>query len=126
MNILLIEDDLMVRHALGHALASENYRVVPARNHQEALTELNRQPADQPIDIVLMDLNPPNENAWDTVEQLTSLQPNLPVVAMTTRAEEQVSISKAISVDALMEKPLDLPRLMATLNQLTSRTPLPS
>jgi hypothetical protein len=40
---------------------------------------------------------------------------------MTTRVEEEVSISKAISVDALMEKPLDLPLLMATLNQLTSR-----
>ena len=126
MNILLIEDDIMVRHALGHALASENYRVVPARNHEEALSELNRQPADQPIDIVLLDLNPPHEDAWETVERLTSLQPNLPVVAMTTRVEEEVSISKAISVDALMEKPLDLPLLMATLNQLTSRPPLDS
>jgi DNA-binding response OmpR family regulator len=120
-NILLIEDDGMVRHALGQALTVENYRVVAARNHQEALSEFQSQPADQPIDVVLLDLNPPNENPWETVECLTALQPDLPVVAMTARVEEQVSVSHAISLDALMEKPLDLPLLMATLTQLTSK-----
>ena len=120
MNILLIEDDLMVRQALGHALASENYRVVPARNHQEALSEFKSQPADQPIDVVLLDLNPPNENAWETVKRLTSLQPNLPVIAMTARVEEHDFSTSAKAVDALMEKPLDLPLLMDTLSQLTS------
>jgi DNA-binding response OmpR family regulator len=122
-NILLIEDDLMVRQALGRALACENYRVFPARNHQEALSEFQRQRADQPIDIVLLDLNPPNENPWETVGHLTALQPDLPVVAMTARVEEEVSMANAISVDALMEKPLDLPLLMATLTQLTSKPP---
>ena len=111
----------MVRHALGQALRVENYRVVPARNHEEALSEFQRQPVDQPIDVVLLDLNPPNENPWETVECLTALQPDLPVVAMTSRVEEQVSVSKAFSLDALMEKPLDLPLLMATLTQLTSK-----
>jgi DNA-binding response OmpR family regulator len=111
----------MVRHALGQALTVENYRVVAARNHQEALSEFQSQPPDQPIDVVLLDLNPPNENPWETVQRLGALQPDLPVVAMTTRVEEHVSVTNALSVDALMEKPLDLPLLMATLNQLTSK-----
>jgi DNA-binding response OmpR family regulator len=123
-NILLIEDDLMVRQALGHALACENYRVFPARNHQEALSEFQRQPADQPIDVVLLDLNPPNENPWKTVERLTALQPDLPVVAMTARVEEHDFTASALAVDALMEKPLDLPLLMDTLNHLTSQPPI--
>src|SRR6266478_313164 len=84
-NILLIEGDLMVRQALGQALAVENYRVVPAQNQQEALREFSRQPIDQPIDVVLLDINPRDENAWETVERLTALQPNLPVIAMTAR-----------------------------------------
>src|SRR5947207_11336450 len=114
----------MVRHALGQALTVENYRVFHARNHQEALNEFQRQPADQPIDIVLLDLNPPNENAWQTVERLNSLQPNLPVIAMTARVEEHDFTSSAHFVDALMEKPLDLPLLMDTLNHLTSQAPI--
>jgi CheY-like chemotaxis protein len=122
----LIEDDLMVRQALGHALATENYRVVPVRNHQEALSEFKSQPADQPIDVLLLDLNPPYENAWETVERLTSLQPNLSVIAMTARVEEHDFNSCAHAVDALMEKPLDLPLLIDTLNELTSHPLIPS
>src|SRR5262249_49358259 len=98
----------MVRQALGQALAVENYRVVPARNQQEALHEFSRQPLDQPIAVVLPDLNPVNENAWETVERLTALQPNLSVVAMTARLEDHDSTSFAPSLDALMEKPLNL------------------
>src|SRR5436190_19144927 len=95
MNILLIEGDLMVRQAIGQALAVENYRVVPAQNQQEALREFRSQPIDQPIDLVLLDLNPREENAWETVQCLTALQPNLPVVAMTARLEEHDSTAIA-------------------------------
>jgi two-component system KDP operon response regulator KdpE len=123
-NILLIEGDLMVRQALGQALTVENYRVVPARNQQEALREFSRQPSDQPIDLVLLDLNPTNENAWETVKRLTALEPNLPVVAMTGRLEEHdsISISSAPVFDALMEKPLNVLLLLKTLNDLTLET----
>src|SRR2546427_11598926 len=57
-SILLIEDDLMVRQALGQALAVENYHVVPAANRHEALREVGQRQ----IDIVLLDLNPRGEN----------------------------------------------------------------
>ena len=113
----------MVRQALGQALAVENYRVVPARDQQEALREFNRQPVDQRIDVVLLDLNPRNENAWETVQRLTALQPNLPVIAMTARLEEHDSTSFAPALDALMEKPLNVVLLLQTLNDLTSPTP---
>ena len=110
---------MTVRQALGRALTVENYHVVSARNGQEALSEFSRRPADQPFDVVLLDLNPPNENPWMTVKHLAAVQPGLPVVAMTTRVEEHTLTIKARVLDALMEKPLDLPRLMDVLDQLT-------
>jgi DNA-binding response OmpR family regulator len=113
---------LMVRQALGQVLTVENYRVFPARNQQEALREFRSQPIDQPIDVVLLDLSPRDENAWETVQCLTALQPNLPVVAMTARLEEHDSTAVAPALDALMEKPLNLGLLMQTLNDLTSLT----
>lgn len=124
-NILLIEGDLMVRQALGQALAVENYRVVSARNQHEALREFNSQPIDQPIDVVLLDLNPRNESAWETAERLTALQPDLPVVGMTGRLEEQRCIPIAAILDVLMEKPINLILLMHTLSELTSGTEAP-
>lgn len=124
-NILLIDDDSVVRQSLGQVLSVENYRVVSACNQLEALSRFHSQPIDQPIDVVLLDLNPRNENAWDTVRHLTELQPDLPVVAMTTRFEQHDSTARAEVIDALMEKPLDLVLLVKTLDQLTSQPPEP-
>jgi len=119
-NILLIDDDLMVRQALGHALTAENYQVVPAANRHEALHEIGQQR----IDILLLDLNPRTENGWETLQRLTALQPHLPVVAMTARPEHEPN-SRAQAVDALLEKPLSLSVLLQVLNQLASQTPTP-
>ena len=110
----------MVRQALSQALVVENYRVVSARNQNEALAEFNSQADDQQIDLVLLDLNPRNESAWETADLLTALQPDLPLVAMTGRLEEQDSVSAAPVFDALMEKPINLNLLISTLSQLTS------
>jgi DNA-binding response OmpR family regulator len=112
----------MVRQALGQALTVENYSVVSAQNQREALIEFNSQPLDQPIDVVLLDLNPRNESAWETVDRLTALQPDLLVVGMTGRLEEHCSIPAAPVFDALMEKPINLLLLLRTLDELTSET----
>jgi DNA-binding response OmpR family regulator len=117
--ILLIDDDLMVRQALEHVLAVENYQVVPAANRQEALQEFGKRQ----IDIVVIDVNPRHENGWETVQRITSLEPRVPVVGMTARAEQQEFTSSADAVDALMDKPLDVPVLIQTLNELLSQTP---
>ena len=119
-NILLIDDDLMVRQALEQALSVENYQVVLAANRHEALHEVGQQP----IDVVLLDLNPRNENGWETLQRLNALQPHLPVVAMTARPEHEPK-SRTHAVDALLEKPLSLSVLLQVLNELTSQTPTP-
>jgi len=118
-SILLIEDDLMVRQALGQALTVENYHVVPAANREEALREIRLHS----IDIVLLDLNPRSENGRETLQRLTALQPFLPVVAMTARPEQENS--NAHAVDVLVEKPLNLPVLLHALKELVSQPSKP-
>src|SRR5262245_26107622 len=117
ISILLIEDDPWVRQALGQALAVENYHVVPAANRQEALREFGNHF----IDILLLDVNPWNENAWETVRRLTALRPHLPVIGMTARPEQHDS--SALAVDALLEKPINIYSLIQILDQLWSQRP---
>jgi DNA-binding response OmpR family regulator len=117
-SILLIDDDAMVRQALGQALTIENYQVVPAANRLEALREVSQQR----IDIVLVDLNPRSGNGWETLQHLTALQPHLPVVAMTARPEEHGTRSSTPGVDALLEKPLNLSVLLHILRELASQS----
>jgi DNA-binding NtrC family response regulator len=115
----------MVSQALDQALTVENYRVVSAQNQREALMQFSSQPLDQPIEVILLDLNPRNESACETADRLTSLRPDLRVIGMTGRLEEHCSIPTAPVFDALMEKPINLLLLLRTLCELTSETRCP-
>ena len=67
--------------------------------------------------LVLLDLNLPVQDGWDLFEKLTSNNPLLPVIVITARPN-QVFPALASGVGALMEKPLDLPKLLNIIRQL--------
>ena len=117
-NILLVDEDLPVRQALERALTAENFQVVFAASMHEA----EQRFGEYHIDVLLLGLNSRNESGWDTVQRLTALQPLLPVIITTARPGHQMSANTP-AVDAWMEKPLDLPVLIQTLNELASQTP---
>jgi DNA-binding response OmpR family regulator len=118
-HVLLVDEDLPVRQALGRALTVENFHVVSAGSGSEAVQRFG----EQSIDVLLLDLNPQSERGWDTLRRLTALQPLLPVIIITARAGQLTSGSTARTVDAWMEKPLDIPVLIQVLNELASQTP---
>jgi len=111
--ILLVDDDAGVRDSLGDLLETEGYVVIPAANGQEALELVEKSGTD----LVLLDLNMPVKNGWDTFKQLTSGNPLLPVIIITARPNQLFSALGA-GVGALMEKPMDIPALLQTMEKL--------
>jgi hypothetical protein len=65
-----------------------------------------------------MDLNPRFENPRETLDYLTTLQPDLQVIAMTSSPEREVDNPGAPRYNALFEKPLDFPGLVATIRRI--------
>lgn len=110
--ILLVDDDPAVRSALAQVLAEEGYTVICGANGEEAL-----RAADNAIDLVLLDLNMPVRNGWDTFERLTAQHPLVPVIIITARPN-QLFTALSAGVGALMEKPLDFPVLLETIRDL--------
>ena len=113
--VLLVDDDASVRTSLARVLETANLRVIQAANGVEALNEISRQR----VDLVLLDL--PEKNGWDTLRTLASFHPVLPVVVMTARSLQLVQAA-AIGVGAVMEKPLDFPKLLRTVDELLSNS----
>jgi len=111
--ILLVDDDPGVRRMLVRVLEEEGYLLVPAGTGREALQRL----AARDIDLVLLDLNLPLENGWETFQRLNTENPCLPVIIITARSN-QVFPALASGVGALMEKPLDLTKLLQTIAEL--------
>jgi len=111
--VLLVDDDPTVRDSLSDVLVAEGYFVVPAANGQQAL-ELASQ---SPVDLVLLDLNMPIRNGWDTFEQLTREHPLIPVIIVTARPNQLFTALNA-GAGALLEKPLDIPMMLRTMEKL--------
>ena len=111
--ILVVDDDLSVREMLTRVLAGEDYLVLPAASGLDAV----KIAAATQVDLVLLDLNMPGQSGWDTFERLTAKDPLVPVVIITARSN-QLFAALASGVGALLEKPLDFPKLLQTISNL--------
>src|SRR5437867_3152368 len=115
--ILLVDDDSTVRDSLNDVLQSEGYLVIPAENGQQALDLANKSS----VDLVLLDLNMPVKNGWDTFEQLTREHPLIPIIVVTARPNQLFTAAGA-GVGALLEKPLDIPTLLRVTRRLLAES----
>jgi CheY-like chemotaxis protein len=115
--ILLVDDDTTVRESLNDVLVSEGYVVIPAENGQQALDLANQSP----VDLVLLDLNMPVKNGWDTFEPLTREHPLIPIIIITARPN-QLFTSLSAGAGALLEKPMDIPMLLRTIAKLLAES----
>ena len=115
--VLLVDDDSTVLESLTDVLVAEGYVVIPAENGQQAL-DLDARSA---VDLALLDLNMPVKNGWDTFEQLTREHPFIPIIIATARPN-QLFTALSAGVGALLEKPIDIPTLLRTMENLLAES----
>ena len=115
--ILLADDDPGIREMLGRVLLAENFQVVTAATGEETT---HRFAATEP-DLILLDLNMPDGDGWWAFRFINAEQPMLPVIVITARPNQFPRASE-LGVDAIMEKPLNLPVLLNEIKKLLAET----
>jgi DNA-binding response OmpR family regulator len=115
--ILLVDDDSTVRDSLQDVLVARGYVVIPAENGVQALHLASLMT----LDLVLLDLNMPAKNGWETFERLTTGNPLLPVIIITARPN-QVFTALSAGAAALLEKPMDISILLEAVARLLAET----
>lgn len=116
--ILVVDDDPQIRQSLAKVLRAEGYEVVLAANGQTGIEQFNTER----IDLLLLDLNLPDNSGWDVFGALTSLNPFVPIIIITGR-DKQRELAAGAGVGALIEKPLNVPRLLETVKDLLAEPP---
>lgn len=105
--ILVVDDQVSIRSALGRMLTLEGYEVIPAADGDEA-TRLWR---DHGADLVIMDLFMPEKDGIETIAELRASSPGIPIIAMSGGGtSNQVNVLEAASLlgaVATIEKPFD-------------------
>lgn len=106
--IMIIDDEQMILDMLCDQFELENYRVITAKNSEEALHKLAQQP-----DIILLDINMPGMNGLDLCRAIRN-HVTCPILFLTARIEEadRVAGLQAGGDDYIM-KPFSLAELTA-------------
>ncbi|MGB0060412.1 MAG: response regulator [Candidatus Binatus sp.] len=117
--ILVVEDDEDAREAMVALLQMKGYRAVSAGNGREALDYLEEAPAP---DLIILDLWMPVMDGWHfRSEQIKNPRlAHIPVIVVT-------ALSDRADVDAneVIIKPVDVDRLLSTVDHYCRRGPTP-
>lgn len=116
-NILVVDDERSIRDALSKVLRAEGHGIVLAKDGEEAIEKL----AQEPIDLLVLDLGLPVKDGWVALHWLAHVNPLLPVVVITGKWK-QGALCEGAGVDVLMEKPLDVPLLLQIICELLQET----
>jgi two-component system, cell cycle response regulator DivK len=118
--ILVIEDDEMNADMIAQRLELWGYRVFTAGDGSRGI-ELAREAAP---DLILMDVSLPEVDGWEITRRLKAeaATRHIPVVALTAHAMESDRVKALQSgCDGYETKPIDFPRLLATIEALLGR-----
>ncbi len=118
--ILLIEDNEFNRDALGRLLVRHGFSVLVARDGAEGVElALQARP-----DLILMDLGLPLIDGHEATRMLrgTPATEGIPIIALTAHAmDSDRAHARASGCDAFETKPVVLPRLLGTIEDLLAR-----
>jgi DNA-binding response OmpR family regulator len=108
--ILIVEDDRSVHQLLAAAMDGNDYELVWTQTAHEAL----RRSLDERFDLILLDVNVTDMDAWKALDWFSVLHPFRPVVMLTARPD-QSRRAKVFGAMLALEKPLDQTRLLQTV-----------
>ena len=111
--ILLADDDDSVRKMVARVLESAGYQVLQAATGREAVAQFR----DGQPHLVLLDLKMPDQDGWRAFEEVNQQNCQVPVIVITAWPNQNEAAARR-GIDALMEKPLDLPLLLQTIGNL--------
>jgi len=117
--ILIIDDDVSIRHMLGRVLLGEGYTVVAAANGEAGLKIAEKGG----IDLILLDLKMPGMSGQETLKVLSAQRPGLPVIIISAFSRQQFAGMAGVS--ALLQKPLDFPTLLDTIKRILAQPVAP-
>lgn len=116
--LLLAEDHQILRAATAELLRGAGYRVLEAADGVEALTLWEREdPA-----LILLDLDMPRLNGWQTIEKLKLRGCRCPVLMLTGLGDVEDRVKGlGAGADDYLAKPCDIRELIARVQALLRR-----
>ena len=125
MRILLVEDNEINREIAETLMSQAGFKVDTAENGKIAVEKFARGGKGR-YDAILMDVQMPVMDGYAATRMIRSMEPfgkpRVPIIALSANAfESDIKDALAAGMDAHIAKPIKMPRLLKTLEDLLRR-----
>lgn len=121
MDILLIEDDPMVRDGLLEVLQMHHYQVTVASNGREGLEKLT----DSPPQLVITDIIMPEKDGIEVILEIRKKHPKIKIIAISgggrINAQDHLNVAEQLGVDETLTKPFVTAELLSKIEHLFTK-----
>ena len=110
-HLLIVDDDSTIRHLIRRTLERTGHAMVEAENGREAIRSLTEKRAD----LVLLDLNMPEMEGIETVQEIRRSFPRTKVIVISGVESVYLRGSELLGADAAIRKPFHPEELRETV-----------
>ncbi len=111
-NILIADDEEVVRNFLIRVLRKNNYKFTPARDGEEAIKKIE----EDNYNLVFLDIWMPKLNGVEVFKFIKKTKPNLPVVVMSSSSQWDLEKeAKRMQPYKFLDKPLEVKDILETI-----------
>jgi DNA-binding response OmpR family regulator len=119
--ILLVDDEDSIQTLLTYPLERDGYRVVQARDGEEALKRFS----EEPVDLVVLDVMLPKLDGLEVCKRLRS-ESTVPIIMLTARGDELDKVlGLELGADDYITKPFSIREFRSRIRALLRRAVTP-
>lgn len=116
MNILVVDDEKLIREVVKEYAANEGYKIIEAENGYEALQKIE----ESKIDLIVLDIMMPKMDGLTFLK--TIKDKDIPVIILSARTEEYDKLTGFhLNADDYITKPFSPKELMARIKAVLRR-----
>jgi len=117
MNILIVDDEKLIRDVIKEYLLLDGYRPYEAENGLEAINVVKNNV----IDLVIMDIMMPKMDGYTACKEIKKIK-DIPFIMLSARSEEYDKlIGFDLGIDDYVTKPFSPKELVARVKAITKR-----
>ena len=111
--ILLVDDESAVRSVIAMTLSFQGYKILEAVDGKDAVEQYRR--AAKEIDLVLLDLQMPRMNGWDTMDKILEMNPQARVLLLSGASPIPPELNAADRAMGFLMKPFQGGQLLRAI-----------